>query len=138
MRHASIPQLLAIADAMPDRYRALVLVAGYGGLCWGELVGLHRRHVDLATARVTVAEQVAEVVGRYIVGPPKTAAGPRVVTLPTVALDPLVEHLGRYANPGPDGLVFPTRGAATWSGPTSTGSCGSRRWPEPDHRAPLP
>jgi len=75
MRHASIPELLALADAMPDRYRALVLLAGYGGLRWGELVGLRRRHVDLATARVTVAE----VVGKYIVGPPKTA-GRRVVT----------------------------------------------------------
>jgi integrase len=34
-----------------------------------------------------------------------------VVTLPTVARDALAEHLDRYANPGPDGLVFPdTRG----------------------------
>jgi len=107
MRHASIPQLLALADAMPDRYRALVLVAGYGGLRWGELVGLRRRHVDLGAARVTVAEQVAEVAGKYMVGSPKTDAGRRVVTLPLVAVDALTEHLDQYANTGPDGLVFP-------------------------------
>jgi hypothetical protein len=32
MRHASIPQLHQLADAVPGRYRALILLAGYGGL----------------------------------------------------------------------------------------------------------
>jgi integrase len=34
----------------PPRYRALVLVAAFGGLRWGELVGLRRQRVDLAAA----------------------------------------------------------------------------------------
>ena len=63
-----------LAEAVPGRYRALVLVASYGGLRWGELVG-HRRRVDLADARIHVVEQVAEVAGKFIVAPPKTAAG---------------------------------------------------------------
>ena len=42
MRHVSIPQLHALAEAVPGRYRALVLVAGYGGLRRGDLVGLRR------------------------------------------------------------------------------------------------
>jgi integrase len=45
MRHASIPQLHELADAVPARYRALILLAGYGGLRWAELVGL-RRHLS--------------------------------------------------------------------------------------------
>jgi integrase len=106
MRHVSIPQLMAIANVVPGRYRALILVAGFGGLRWAELVGLRRRHVDLAGARLHVVEQAAEVKGKIIVGPPKTEAGRRVVTLPAVALEALAEHLGRYAMPGPDGLVF--------------------------------
>ena len=61
MRHVSIPQLLALAEAVPGRYRALILVAGFGGLRWAELVGLRRRHVDLAAARLHVVDQAAEV-----------------------------------------------------------------------------
>jgi integrase len=105
MRHVSIPQLHALVDAVPGRYRALVLVAGYGGLRWGELVGLRQRRVDLAGARIHVVEQVAEVAGKFIVSPPKTAAGQRVV-LPAVAVAALAEHLEDYAAPGPEGLVF--------------------------------
>jgi integrase len=106
MRHVSIPQLTALAEAVPARYRALILVAGFGGLRWAELVGLRRGHVDLAGARLHVVEQAAEVAGKFIVGPPKTEAGRRVVTLPALAVAALAEHLDRYAAPGPDGLVF--------------------------------
>jgi integrase len=113
MRHVSIPQLIALAEAVPGRYRALILVAGFGGLRWAELVGLRRRHVDLAGARLHVVEQAAEVAGKIIVGPPKTEAGHRVVTLPAVAVEALAEHLDRYAMPGPDGLVF-TSSAGTY------------------------
>jgi integrase len=108
MRHVSIPQLHALAAAVPSRYRALVLVAGYGGLRWGELVGLRRRRVDLAGARIHVVEQVAEAAGKFIVSPPKTAAGQRVVVLPAVAVAVLADHLEEFATPGSDGLVFPS------------------------------
>jgi integrase len=108
MRHVSILQLHALAEAVPGRYQALVLVAGYGGLRWGELVGLRRRRVDLAGARIHVVEQLAEVAGKFIVSPPKTAAGQRVVVLPAVAVAALADHLDDYAAPGPDGLVFPS------------------------------
>jgi integrase len=56
---------------------------------------------------VTVAEQVAEVNGQLIPGPPKTEAGRRTVTLPAVAAVALAEHLAEFADPGPEGLVFP-------------------------------
>jgi integrase len=59
--------------------------------------------------RITVAEQVAEVNGRLIPGPPETDAGLRTVTLPAVAAFALAEHLGEHAEPGPDGLVFQRR-----------------------------
>ena len=80
MRFATVPQIAALAEAVGDRYRALVLVAAYGGLRWGELVGLKVKRVDLLHGRVTVAEQVAEVNGQLIPGPPKTAAGRRTIT----------------------------------------------------------
>jgi hypothetical protein len=56
-----------------------------------------------------VAEQLLEVRGQLAFGPPKTGAGLRTVTLPAVAAEALAEHLSRYAEVGPDGLVFPGR-----------------------------
>jgi hypothetical protein len=82
--------------------------------CWNRwvtatrrLVGLKAKRVDLLNGRVTVAEQVAEVNGQLIPGPPKTAAGRRTITLPAVAAVALADHLAEYAEPGPEGLVFP-------------------------------
>jgi integrase len=80
MRFATVAQIAALAEAVGDRYRALVLVAAYGGLRWGELVGLKVKRADLLHGQVTVAEQVAEVNGQLIPGPPKTAAGRRTIT----------------------------------------------------------
>jgi len=107
MRFATVVQVAALADAISPRYRALVLVAAYGGLRWGELVGLKVKRVDLLHGRVSVAEQVAEVNGRLIPGPPKTEAGRRTVTLPALAAVALAEHLGEFAEPGPGGLGVP-------------------------------
>jgi integrase len=107
MRFATVARVSALADAVPARYRALVLVAAFGGLRWAELVGLRVRRVDLLHGRVTVAEQVSEVNGRFIPGPPKTEAGRRTLTLPALAAAALDEHLGEFAEAGPDGLVFP-------------------------------
>jgi hypothetical protein len=64
---------------MPSRYRALVLVAAFSGLRWGELVGLRRKRIDLEAGTVMVAEQLVEVNGTFSVGPPKSPAGGRTV-----------------------------------------------------------
>ena len=50
MRFATVAQVMALAAAVPARYRALVLVAAYGGLRWGELVGLTVRRSTCCTA----------------------------------------------------------------------------------------
>jgi len=51
MRFATVAQVGALAEAIDPRYRALVLVAAYGGLRWGELVGLRVKRVDLLHGR---------------------------------------------------------------------------------------
>jgi integrase len=43
MRVATVTQVAALAQAIHPRFRALVLVAAYAGLRWGELVGLRVR-----------------------------------------------------------------------------------------------
>jgi integrase len=94
MRFATVAEVAALADAIPQRFRALVLVAAYTGLRWGELAGLRVKRVDLLHRQMTVAEQLLEVRGRLAFGPTKTGPGLRTVTLPTVAAEALAEHLG--------------------------------------------
>jgi integrase len=106
MRVATVAQVAALAQAIDPRFRALVLVAAYAGLRWGELVGLRVKRVDLLHGRITVAEQATEIDGHFTWGPPKTEAGRRTVTLPAVAAEALAEHLAAYSQPGPEGLVF--------------------------------
>jgi integrase len=106
MRIATVDQVVAIADRVPVRYRALVLVAAFGGLRWGELAGLRRKRVDLERGTVTVAEQLLEVNGAFSVGPPKSAAGRRTVALPAVVVEALTEHLARYTVRSPEAFVF--------------------------------
>jgi hypothetical protein len=50
----------------------MILLAGYGGLRWGELVGPRRRHIDFKGARGHVVEQAAEVGGGFVASPPSS------------------------------------------------------------------
>src|SRR4029453_1886296 len=95
-----------------QRHRPPLPGAGPGGrLRWAALgrAGRPARQARRPAAwrRVTVAEQVAEANGRLLPGPPKTEAGRRTVTLPALAAVALAEHLANFAEPGPEGLVFP-------------------------------
>jgi integrase len=106
MRIATVEQVAVIAERVPARYRALVLVAAFGGLRWGELAGLRRKRIDLEAGTVTVAEQLVEVNGAFSIGPPKSAAGRRTVALPAVVVAALAEHLANYTEESPDAFVF--------------------------------
>jgi Phage integrase family len=68
---------------------------------------LARRHVDLEACTVRVVCSLTETDnGVLVLGPPKSAAGRRTVQLPPLVIPGLRQHLGQYALPGPDGLVF--------------------------------
>lgn len=115
MRCPTPDQVTKLADAVASiqpKYRALVLLAGYGGLRWGEATALRRSHVDMAAGCVHVREQATEVDGRYVEVKPylKTAAGRRTVYLPRVALSALREHLLQHVQPDPDALLFTAPG----------------------------
>ena len=60
----TVDQVFAVADAMPERYRLLVLLATFGSLRWGELAALARDHVDLESGVVRV--RVALVADRWL------------------------------------------------------------------------
>jgi integrase len=94
MRFLTPAEVARLADAIGPRYRALVLLAAYGGLRIGELAGLRRSRVNLLRGTVDVAEIVVEVKGKLFIGPPKTRAGRRTIGLPQAVVDELATHLG--------------------------------------------
>jgi integrase len=99
-------EIAQLASIIAPRFRVLVLVSAYGGLRIGELAGLRRSRVDTTRATVTILEIATDVSGRLVVGPPKTRAARRTVSLPTPVADELEHHLATYAEPDPDALVF--------------------------------
>ena len=103
----TIAQVVELADTVDPRYRALVLLAAYGGLRRGELFGLRRRHVDLTRGLVTVEAQRQQLAhGELIVGPPKSDAGRRTVALPPQAIVAVQSHLDQWTGPAVDDWVF--------------------------------
>lgn len=107
-------QVHAVANAVPDRYLALIYVLAYGGLRWGEAASLRRSCCNLLRNRLEVQETVAEVGGGLYYGPPKTHQN-RTVVLPEPVGDILAEHLNRYVDQRADSLVFTTvRGDHIW------------------------
>jgi integrase len=94
----------ALVEVVPDRYKALVLVAAYGSLRWSELVALRVDRLSPSRDRVRVEEKIVES-GRLIRGEPKTKRSRRWVTVPDFVGFALAEHVMKYP-PGPDGLVF--------------------------------
>lgn len=97
----SIAEVYALADAVPPRYRALVLMAAFAGLRRGELFGLTRRDIDPLHRTVTVSIQRQENAhGQPLVGAPKTDAGKRTNVLPKQLLIEIQEHLAPGPRPG--------------------------------------
>jgi integrase len=90
------------------RYRALVLVATFASLRWGEAIALRRCDMDLRAGTVRVrASFVERSNGQILLGPPKSKAGMRMIGIPRVIRPVLQEHLSRFAGPEPGALIFP-------------------------------
>jgi integrase len=90
-----------------SRYRALVLVAAFASLRWGEVTALRRSDIDLVAGTIRVRAAFTERTnGEMILGPPKSRAGVRTVTFPAAVVSELVAHIATYTGPGPNALVF--------------------------------
>ena len=90
-------QVRALVEAMPERYRGLVLLTVGTGMRQGEVFGLTLDRVDFLRRTLTVDRQLVGISGRVpFFGPPKTAASVRVIPLPTVVVDGLAAHLAAF------------------------------------------
>ncbi|MFG3704752.1 tyrosine-type recombinase/integrase [Micromonospora sp. NPDC047670] len=95
-----------LLPAVPDRYRALVALAGGTGLRWGECTGLRWDSLDLTRKTVEVVRVAVEVAGTVTSKPyPKSRAGRRTVPVPDFAVELLTAHRDVFPA-GPRGEVF--------------------------------
>ncbi|MBV8996401.1 MAG: tyrosine-type recombinase/integrase family protein [Pseudonocardiales bacterium] len=126
----TLAEVFVIAAHIQPRYRALVLLAAFGQLRFGELVGLHRRHLTLPPPRKPNAQEIAAGIdperliddgipvlkvertvsqldsGEQRTKGPKSVAGTRTVALPAGILPELRHHLEAFAESGQDGRLF--------------------------------
>ncbi len=108
-RFLTVDEIGDLADAIDPRYRLLVLVGAYGGLRLGELAALRVSSFGVGYRTLTVTETLTDVRGIIRIGPPKTRASVRTVTLPRFLAEQLEQHLstmvdvGRFVFPAPEG-----------------------------------
>ncbi|GIJ47234.1 putative prophage phiRv2 integrase [Virgisporangium aliadipatigenens] len=104
---ATVAQVFELAGLVPARFRALVLLAAFTSLRYGELVALRRQDFDSRRGTLTVRATLVELQdGSLHFGPPKTDAGLRTVTVPTAIRADFRAHLRDYVINEPDALIF--------------------------------
>jgi integrase len=106
----SIPEVLALADEVPHRYRALVHVLVWSGVRIGEASALQRRDLDLTPgyASISVRERVYPLKGVHDIDTPKSRAGVRTIAIPAMLADRLQDHVDQFTGRDPSSLVFTT------------------------------
>jgi len=126
---ATVADVEALAVALPERFRLVVLLAAWCQLRRGELLGLRRRDVDLLRGALSVEQsRTFSRDGRSLVKEPKSTAGRRTITVPAHVLPALADHLACFTASEPDVLVL----TGTTGAPMTTGVL-QKAW----HRARL-
>lgn len=102
---ASLEDLEALVDAMPEKYRLMVLLAAWCGLRFGELTELRGKDIDTRKGVIKIRRAVTWVDSKPVVGTPKTDAGVRDVAVPPHLMPAVREHLIAGTR---DSLLFPS------------------------------
>ena len=115
-REALTPdELVALSNAIDERYRAMILLATFGALRWSESLGLQRRDVQVDRKFVTLRRVIVEQDKcEKFVGPLKARddKSTRRVDLPDELIPVLRAHLKKFVASQPNTWLFedPTRG----------------------------
>jgi len=114
IRVPTMTQFIRLAMAAPEkdneRWRSLLLTAGFVGLRQQECFALRWRHIEWDDSRILVEEARSGTKGkdRIEASAPKTEAGERRVPMPAFVAEALLEHRATTAFPEEDDLVWGT------------------------------
>ena len=105
---ASVAEVAAAVEAVPEELRLAVLLPAWCQLRRGEVLGLQRGDIDLLHGTVRVRRAwVVPMTGIPVLGEPKTAAGSRTLAVPGHVRGALADHLDRFVAARPDAWLFP-------------------------------
>ena len=104
---ASVTEIGALTAKMPERLQLMVTLASWCAMRFGETVELRRRDIDLEAGVIRIRRAAVRVGGRYVVGPTKSSAGARDVSIPPHLLPQFTDHLVNHTGRGKDALLFP-------------------------------
>ncbi len=100
-------QVFALAKLLPEQFQAMVLVTTFACLRWGEVTALTRADIDLKARTVRVVNAYGEVEGSGLeLGPTKSRAGRRTVSIPEAIVPTIRKHLDDFVPADPAALVF--------------------------------
>ncbi|MBK6442860.1 MAG: site-specific integrase [Actinomycetales bacterium] len=119
IKPATLTELEAIAAAMPERYRPMVLLSSWCALRFGELTELRRKDLALEAEVIHVRRGVVRVNGEFVIGSPKSDAGVRDVAIPPHLIPMLKAHRDGMPLRGPDALVFPAADGVSHIAPST-------------------
>jgi integrase len=103
----TVAQVFQLADRMPPRFRAMVLLAAFASLRWGEVTALRRCDIAEDASSVSIARSFVESRTHGLVaGPPKSRAGVRALAIPAAIRADILAHLETYVGGTQDALVF--------------------------------
>ena len=122
----TIEEAMRLAEVVKPEYRLMVLLAAIAGLRGGKCLALRRRSLVESDGvwSVIVESSFVFVKDIGILQPPKTTAGVRRLTLPSVLAQPVEDHLDSYGPFKPDDFLF----VDLRTGTTPTATVWRRIW----------
>ena len=107
IRPATMDELAKIIDVLPEQYRAMVILAAWCAMRFGELTELRRSDIDIDSGVIRLRRAVVHVSGEFVTGDPKTAAGNRDITIPPHVMAAVADHMIDHVGQAADALLFP-------------------------------
>jgi len=106
----TVAELKVAIAAAPDQYRLAIELAAWCQLRRGEVLGLQRQDINLLHGSISVRRTWTQVAKEgSALGPPKTEAGSRTVSVPTHVLKSLESHLERFVDHQREAWLFDGR-----------------------------
>jgi len=110
VKPATVAEIGTIAEAMPDRWSLMVLLAAWCALRFGELTELRRKDVVFDSyddGHLRIERAVVRTDAGFEVTTPKSDAGTRDVAIPPHLIPVVRGHLTKHVDVKPDSLLFP-------------------------------
>jgi integrase len=104
---ATVAEVKALSDAMPDRLRLVVLLATWCQLRRGEILGLRRKDIEPLHSIIHIHQsRTVSRDGTSIIKSPKSRAGRRSLAVSGPVMVAIVDHLESFVLSDPNSLLF--------------------------------